>query len=451
MKGLRLRARDGIAIAELGSVALTAPFLLFPTFRPALTIVAGIVLAVVWLARWLVCRRPGTPTALDLPLLLLALMVPVAVWASPFPELTLPKVTGLILGLAAFRAMVNAMRTRRHLLIGVILFLVLGLALVSVGLVSTAWYSKWAFLQPVLERIPRLIGGLPGAETGTHPNELAGVLLLFLPVSLAAVWMNQSSQPWLRWVVHLATVLLVLFFCAVLTITQSRSAWLGAVAGGALVVSVRWRPARWALLIGALVLAYGLVTIGPREALASLFPSTASEGIDSLASSVSLEGRLELWSLALYGIQDFPFSGCGLGAFRKVVHLFYPLFLRSPDADIAHAHNMFLQVALDLGLPGLTAYLALAGTALWIGLRLALASPGRSGYKGNPDRWLALGIAGSLVAFHVYGLTDAVALGAKPGVAYWLLLALAAGLWNVAARGGQDQTGSPKPSGAPDP
>ena len=38
-----------------------------------------------------------------------------------------------------------------------------------------------------------------------------------------------------------------------------------------------------------------------------------------------------------------------------------------------------------------------------------------------PFAWLASGIAGSLVAFHAYGLADTVALGAKPGLALWLL------------------------------
>ena len=45
---------------------------------------------------------------------------------------------------------------------------------------------------------------------------------------------------------------------------------------------------------------------------------------------------------------------------------------------------------------------------------------------GNQYQWLGLGIVGSLVAFHVYGMTDAIALGAKPGVAFWMLLAMAA-------------------------
>ncbi|MFC2023157.1 O-antigen ligase family protein [Chloroflexota bacterium] len=448
MRGLRLSNLDVIALAELGIVALAAPFLLFPTSRTTMTIGASVALVLVWIARWLVTRRPGTPTALDIPLLLLLVTVPVAVWASAFPELTLPKLSSLILGLAAFRAVVNAVRTPRHLLMVAVLFLLLGLGVATVGLVSTAWSSKWAILQPVLNRIPRLIQALPGAAAGIHPNELAGTLLLFFPVSLAALWMGRSDQGWLRWMVSLATLLLVLFFGIVLLITQSRSAWIGAVMGGAVMVSVRWRPARWAVLAAALVLVYGLLSFGPQEALASLFPATASEPIGTLASTVTFEGRLELWNRALYAIQDFAFTGCGLGTFRKVVHQLYPMFLWSPDADIAHAHNIFLQVALDLGVPGLVAYLALAGTSLWIGLRLAHSPRDSDGYEGSPYRWLALGVLGSLVAFHVYGLTDAVALGAKPGVAYWMLLALAAALWNLAPRRRQDQADSPKPSGA---
>jgi putative inorganic carbon (HCO3(-)) transporter len=104
----------------------------------------------------------------------------------------------------------------------------------------------------------------------------------------------------------------------------------------------------------------------------------------------------------VYAIQDFPFTGTGLGTFRRVAPLLYPLFLIGSELDIGHAHNVFLQVALDLGLLGLVAYLALIISAIWIGWRLARS---RSEWG-----WLGLGIVGALVAFHIYGLTDAVAL-----------------------------------------
>jgi hypothetical protein len=41
------------------------------------------------------------------------------------------------------------------------------------------------------------------------------------------------------------------------------------------------------------------------------------------------------------------------------------------------------------------------------------------------------GVLAGFVAHGVFGLTDAVALGAKPGLFFWLLLALTAAVWRV--------------------
>jgi len=43
-------------------------------------------------------------------------------------------------------------------------------------------------------------------------------------------------------------------------------------------------------------------------------------------------------------------------------------------------------------------------------------------------RALALGLAAGLIALHVYGMTDALALGSKPAVAFWYALGLVAAL-----------------------
>jgi hypothetical protein len=56
------------------------------------------------------------------------------------------------------------------------------------------------------------------------------------------------------------------------------------------------------------------------------------------------------------------------------------------------------------------------------------------------DRWeraIALGLAGSLIALHAYGMTDALALGSKPAVAFWFALGLIAALIR-SGRGGWD-------------
>jgi O-antigen ligase len=155
---------------------------------------------------------------------------------------------------------------------------------------------------------------------------------------------------------------------------------------------------------------------------------------NSALSLDTLEGRFEVWSRALHGIQDFPITGMGLNTFRHIVHVLYPLFMIGPDFDLGHAHNEFLQAALDLGLPGLIAFISIQLGALQMVWHIfKTAQPDSSGVFSN--RVLALGLGGGLFAHLVYGLTDAVALGAKPGAIFWLLLGLIAGLYEQTVSG----------------
>jgi len=59
-----------------------------------------------------------------------------------------------------------------------------------------------------------------------------------------------------------------------------------------------------------------------------------------------IEGRLEIWNRALAMIQDFPITGIGMGLFGKFADELYPFIHYSPGS-IPHAHNVFLQVAVD--------------------------------------------------------------------------------------------------------
>jgi putative inorganic carbon (HCO3(-)) transporter len=422
-----------IGVLEPVAVVLAAPFLLFPTFRPAWTIAALAMLLLVWLLRWIDTGKPGVETPIDVPLLLLAAMIPIAVWASTLPELTLPKLTGLILGLATFRATINAVRSDHGVRWATAVFLALGLALATLGLVGTNWADKLPALEPVLKRVPQLVRGLPGAEGGINANELGGALTLFLPISLAASQVRFSNRKRIDWAVRLVALFVSLFFGTVLVLTQSRSAWIGVALGLGVMAWLRWRWALWVFIGAVLLLVLGLVYVGPQEALQAVFGSVDLTTTGAGVGSIELAGRVELWNRALYAIQDFPLTGCGLGTFRQIVRVLYPLFFVGPDIDIGHAHNVFLQVTLDLGLPGLIAYLAMVGIALWIGWRVARAPEGEK-------RWLGLGIVGAQVAFHVYGLTDAIALGAKPGVSFWMLMALTMALWNIGPGAGQDST-----------
>jgi putative inorganic carbon (HCO3(-)) transporter len=192
------------------------------------------------------------------------------------------------------------------------------------------------------------------------------------------------------------------------------------LAGLLLILALLWPWGRWVvlLILFAAFLAWALV--GPRLSLWLIQAFDRAHGLNTSVGMVSLAGRLEIWSRALACIWRSPWLGCGLGAFRALdpnLSAQASIF----DVGIPHAHNMFLQVAYDLGLPGLSAYLAL----LFLAAHMGWVAYRRS--QGLP-RALAVGSLAALLAYHLYGLTDVVALGSKPGVLWWALLALIAAL-----------------------
>lgn len=146
-----------------------------------------------------------------------------------------------------------------------------------------------------------------------------------------------------------------------------------------------------------------------------------------MASSVS--GRIELWASALDGIRDFRFTGMGMNGFRKVMPVLYPRPAAAIDVDVSHAHNHLLQEALDLGVPGLIAY-----SAPWIVVAGMLVRT----YRDSSDvlfRRVAIGLGLGLVGHFVFSLTDAIPLGAKAGVLFWLTVSLATSLFLVSPAG----------------
>ena len=141
----------------------------------------------------------------------------------------------------------------------------------------------------------------------------------------------------------------------------------------------------------------------------------------------SYEFRLTVWHAALQVLQAFPLSGAGIGTFDTVVrflfpHL-YPASPYNPSVNITHAHNELLQVAIDLGIPGFVAYVAMLAT---------FARTARRAYAWAPDdrmKRLILGLGAGMLAHQIFGLTDAFLLGTKPGVVMWIIMGLVTGLY----------------------
>ena len=415
---------------------VVAPLLLFPSpvRTPALLAIPAL-----WICRRVALGHLIPRTPLEVPLLLLMLMVLVSLYATFDIAFSLPKITGMLLGLAVYYALVEAAADRRRWALALGGFILAGVGVAVLGLLGTQWSAKFAIFAPILRWLPPRIPGLPGAAEGFHPNEVAGALLWVVPLAcaLAAVAVLGArsiarSLGRLRGAVLLVVmVAFAAFLVGVLVLTQSRGGWIAAALVLPVVLLVlvqgKLRRAVAVILAAAVIAAVVWIAIARPDALDPLAIGLQPDPSPGMSLD-TLTGRIEVWSRAIYGIQDFAFTGMGMNTFRKVVPVLYPLFSVDPSVDIGHAHNTFLQAALDLGIPGLIAYLAIHISAF----AMLASSWRRRGGLPFPEllsRALILGLGGGLAAHLIYGLTDAVALGAKPGVLWWMLLGLAASLY----------------------
>lgn len=400
---------------------LCAPFLLFPTQFPLLTAVFLLLLSATWLYPFIRHKQPILPISpLNVILLIWSFAFLTSILVTADPLLTLPKTTSLLLGFAVWRYLLVHVQSQQETTVATWGFLFLGLGLTMVGILSTNWLFKIPFIAELLQRFALQFLILPESPAlGTHTNQLAATIIIFWPLTLSLF----LGKQWLRWpkLSWVGIGLTAVFATLILILTQSRSSWVGAfVSFGFMLLfwerllnpsSLR-RRLRLGLLAFATATVLAIFIIGP-STLQTWWLEPPDDTV--VGSLVSLNLRQEIWPWAVQTIYDFPFTGVGLGTFRQVGPRLYPLNLPL-DYDFGHAHNLFLQVALDFGVVGLVSYIALllgAGVMAWQMAR-----------HDQEKRPLAIGLLAGLVALHVYGLADALAPGAKPGILLWYNIGL---------------------------
>jgi putative inorganic carbon (HCO3(-)) transporter len=402
------------------------------------------------LAFWRRRGRPLEPSPLNLPLLIIFTMVLVSLWATYDIGQSLGRISGMVVGFGIF-ALVGreASSSSRHIFC-LAAYLLGGLGLSGLALLGTRWLRKFPVLEGITSRLPPRLDAFLGKEGIFHPNIVAGALLWVLPLVLIITLFLLSHASLLRQRVGtkktagLLALLLVgaPFMSGVFLLMQSRGAFFG-LALSMLVVGLplaflsrrnkraSLKPLALSLLIILALVAGVMPRIGLSSAMEIVFGGDQpGEGALSIRT---LGGRVELWSRAIYAIQDFPFTGMGMGTFQPVVNTLYPLFTISPEVEFVHPHNHLLSAAVDLGIPGLIAYLSIYLTAGWMLLRI---------FRQAAAPWiraLALGYGACFLAYFIYGLTDAIALGTKPGILFWYMLGLVAALYGGVYEHGSSQ------------
>lgn len=315
-------------------------------------------------------------------------------------------------------------------------------AIIVGGLALTS--SQWVMLKSepvaaIIESLPRFDHRhtLPDMHLSFNPNEIAGALawvcvltfgLLFYPFAKPANHINWAIlSPYLVRITALIGFILTL---AALYLGQSRSAIVGVIigiafAGWLLASSWRLRAGVVAFVVG-LILLEGVVFLGWFDASPVDDADTTPDIAQTLfeRDSLSLSGRFEMWQASLQMVLDYPLTGVGMSMFRAAV-------MRQPYYDVIesyhsqaygppHAHNEWIQIAADLGLPGLLFF------AAWhIAMAYMVWVAWRSGWR--PVQVIAIAAAAGLLAHGVYGLADAITLWDRYTFLFWWVVALIAG------------------------
>lgn len=419
-------------------LVLAAPFLLFPT---PLTTPVLLVVPALWLVSKMAKNEIFPHTPVNGALLLMYLMVLVSLFASYDWEQSLPKISGMVLGIGVFSVVVQLGRAAKGWWLCWAAFMAAGVLISALGLIGTQWPAQIKFFSSPKVFAPGFLSGLLGSIGGFHPNEVAGALLWSFPALLVlaiTAWrsLRLGAARFGRLTAGLlASALSVLAIVAflVLLLTQSRSAYVALVGMAAFLVWVILsKPWRWFFAAAGTA---GICLAGWLVSQTNWLVTARPLQENTIAVPGTLNLRMEVWSRAVSAIRDFSWTGMGMNLFRTTSESMYPLFLIDPSRDIAHAHNEFLQAALDLGIAGLVAFLALNLAAVIMLRRLWLRLPAVAQFlhplQDAPliSRAVVLGLAGGLISHMIYGMADAVGLGAKPGVLFWLLIALVTALY----------------------
>ena len=314
-----------------------------------------------------------------------------SIFVSAKPELTAPQVYRTWTGIGLFYALFHWGKTESRLRNLGWVFLAAAVGLSFFSFISVEWnQEKLPFISlDLYEQFSVLV------NDSVNPNVLAGSLLIFGVLIVQALLWARLRERSVFWLLNAVSIPLV---GGVLLLTQSRGGLMAFGLGLFILVSLRWRYGwlSWLVIVGVAGWAVSLFELP--QILDLAFGGQQFQG---------LSGRTAIWTRGRYILTDFPLTGVGMGMFWDIVSRIYPLGFEDGRV-IHHAHNLFLQVGVDLGFPGLVAWLGIYLSAIWAGVRTIRLA------KRDGPAWLeglAAGLLTALVAAGVHGVFDSVLWG----------------------------------------
>jgi O-antigen ligase len=314
--------------------------------------------------------------------------------------------------------------------------------------VATGFVAAYAFYQVIgrelglpydYVNVRRSINTLPATglyfrvnSSLTEASPLAQFMLIGLLLGLA--WVRApEARP--RWVPFRAAAGLVLCAGAVIGATLSIAAWVVCtiLAPVVLALSLPRRRGRVALASAAVLLVLTMVLV---PHFRSHMGSALASGGDIVRSQRYV--REGYWIAAIETTRHHPL-GVGVGNFPFYFPIYAPLDTRYEYAvGVTDAHNLFLDVAAETGVPGFLLFVAFVLSLLYGGFSSALARA-RARPRGSPLANIGL----ALTAAFAGGLLMQVTYSYAYFPFVWLLAGVAGSLPLLMARDAPSQGCAP--------
>ena len=139
----------------------------------------------------------------------------------------------------------------------------------------------------------------------------------------------------------------------------------------------------------------------------------------------TLETRINLWQVGWEIFKDYPLTGCGF----RCVDLIYnqypdPLYEKTHDLRrsvkyLRGMHNSFMQLAVDTGILGLTAWLG-----IWVCFFRLLYHRAKAIKKDPQERWAIYGSAAAVLAFLAGGFFESNFYDSEVAMVLYFIMAL---------------------------
>lgn len=407
-------------------------------------------------------RRLWTHTPLH-PLLIIFILIAAYSYANALyqRESFLAPMARPLLGMWTFVYFVEVTRTTKSLKTVMILMMGMSLCLGTLALTSSQYLEeKTGVLWNVIEYVPRFdyrayadtLDGqicspmvemvhteacfnprvtLRNAGLSFNVNEIAGALAWIIPVMAGFALMAShpiekglsiENKPFWVGVRVIAALIFLIAFLA-LFFGQSRFAIAGVLLSLMVLVYAGLKSTLWRFiamgLIGFVILFQAGIFLNIFEP-ANIADETATAGL-SERDERSVDTRLSIWHRSVMMMLDYPDAGVGMYMFRTAVSYEpyqIPYYVDNGKPSPPHAHNEWLNIGAEMGIPGFLIYIAMQLTVLWM--------LWRGWSNGNQVvRTVAMATFAGLLAHSAYGFGDAVALQDRFQFVLWWLVGLA--------------------------